>query len=79
MAISVAVKLKPWTVPNFASVEMPVKPREEGLQNGVSFALNELPAEALAQLCDEFRAEVFRKAGKPDPSAPSPNTEARDG
>ena len=60
--------LHPWTVPNFCIVKMPSRVRQDGLGEAPKFALAEVDAETLAQLCDDFRAEVFRKAGKPDPA-----------
>lgn len=32
------------------------------------YALSKLTAETLAELCDQFRAEVFKKAGIIDPA-----------
>jgi hypothetical protein len=32
------------------------------------WSLKEVDAETLAKMCDDFRAEIFRKAGKPDPA-----------
>jgi hypothetical protein len=31
------------------------------------WSLKEVDAETLAKMCDDFRAEIFRKAEKPDP------------
>jgi hypothetical protein len=63
-------KLRPFMTPNFVSVEMPPRPRQEGLVEAPKFALAELDAETLSELCDEFRADVFRKANKTDPRRP---------
>lgn len=65
------LKLQPWLVPNFAFAQMPPHLRQEGIGGNPKFALAELDADILAQMCDDFRAEVFRKAGKPDPAAPA--------
>lgn len=62
------IPLQQWTVPNFVIGKMPPRPRQDGWHEGPKWELSEVDAEALAQLCDEFRAEVFRKAGKPDPA-----------
>lgn len=63
----IKVKLRPWLVPSFVSIKQPARPRQEGLQESPSLPLSEIPAETLADMCDDFRAEVFRKAGKRDP------------
>ena len=63
------VKLLPWSVPNFVIGKMPARPRQEGfnLDACPKWSLAEVDAETLAEQCDAFRAEVFRKAGKQDP------------
>lgn len=63
------VELLGFTVPNFVSQKMPPKSRGEGFVEAPKYALTDVPAEDLASLCDHFRAEVFRKAGKADPAA----------
>lgn len=37
-----------------------------------SFHISELPAVTLAKLCDQFRRDVFREAGKEYPSKATP-------
>ena len=64
---NVKLALVPWIVPNFVRGQMPPRPRQEGIQDAPSFALSGVDADTLAQMCDDFRAEIFRKAGKPDP------------
>lgn len=63
------MKLKPWLVPSFVTQEMPPRQRQDGFTEGPKWPLNEIPADVLAAMCDDFRAEVFRKAGKVDPKA----------
>lgn len=69
---TLAMKLKPFMVPNFVMVEMPPRPRNEGMKGLPSFPLNELPVETLDDLCLQFRADVFAKAGKKDPDTDKP-------
>lgn len=66
MAIETTVKLQPMTVPNFVLAESRIF---EGFTESPKFSLRELPADTLSALCDRFRADVFRKAGKADPRA----------
>jgi len=48
-------------------------PYPAGMVESPKFRLEELDAPDLAKLCDDFRAEVFRKAGKQDPNTtPTP-------
>lgn len=61
------VKLRNFTTPNFAVMEMPPGQRGDGFVQAPSFRLSLLEPEELADLCDRFRAEVFKKAGKSDP------------
>jgi hypothetical protein len=62
------VKLRPWIAPNFAVPEAPARPREEGIDlSHQGIHVSNIPAETLAEMADEWRAELFRKAGKKDP------------
>lgn len=60
------IELQPFLTPNFVIGKMAPRPRQDGLGEAPKWALKDVPAEDLARLCDEFRAEVFRKAGKVD-------------
>lgn len=59
--------LKPWQTPNFATVELPPRPKQEGIVALPSVPLNELSDEALDILVEQWRAEVYRKAQKLPP------------
>lgn len=65
--MNIQLKLRPFQTPNYVSVEGESKPRQEGLQELPKFALNELSEESLSELCDQFRFDIFKKAGKVDP------------
>jgi len=65
---TIELKLRPFTVPNFVSVEMPAQPRQNGFKEAPSFALHELPPETLDRMCREFRVAVFAKAMKKEPT-----------
>ena len=64
------ITLKPWITPNFVIGETPPRTRQEGFNPDAApkWALKEVDAETLAKMCDDFRAEIFRKAEKPDPA-----------
>lgn len=57
------IKTRPFSVPNYVIEEADV-PR--------SFRLSDFDAEELSAKCDEFRAAVFKKAGKDDPRWATP-------
>lgn len=60
---TVTIKLKPWIVPNFVYQSC-----THALPPAIS--LSQVDAHTLADMCDAFRAGVFRKAGKADPIVP---------
>lgn len=70
--MEVKVKLRPITVPNFVSAETPPRSREHGVGEGPKFAVADLDAETLEALCIQFRADLFKKAGKTDPEYSRP-------
>jgi hypothetical protein len=65
---SIEIKLKPFMTPNFAIQESPPGLRQDGFEPAPSIPLALLTAEALSEMCDEFRKEVFAKARKIDPA-----------
>ena len=65
------IKLRPFTVPNFVGWELPARSRQDGLRAEPAFPLADIDAGTLASMCDDFRASVFRKARKIDPTAPA--------
>lgn len=65
------VKFKSWTTPNFVFMDLPPRPRQEGVNfDRSSMSIKDIEASDLADLCDRFRADVFKKAGKADPKEP---------
>lgn len=61
------VELVPFSVPNYVSVKMPPRPRQEGVNlDGPKFHLRELTDETLEMLCRQFREDVFAKARSTD-------------
>ena len=67
MDVTVILNLKPIRTPNYVLSETESSPRQEGLKEAPKFHISELPADAISQLCDKFRADMFEKAGKKDP------------
>jgi hypothetical protein len=59
------LKLKPFSTPNYVIAEKPG--RKEDFQTAPVFPLREIEADELAEMCDEYRKNIFKKAGKKDP------------
>lgn len=64
---AIKIEVQPWQTPNFVSGVMPVRPRQEGFTEAPKWQLSEVDPMVLSELCDMFRAEIFKKAGKRDP------------
>lgn len=64
-----SVDIAPWATPNFVSVKIPLRHRlsHTDLKETTGVPLAYVDAETLSELCNEFRAEIFRKANKKDP------------
>lgn len=60
MKFKVEVKLKPFRVPNFVLFDK----ESSDPTNDTKFALADLDSDTLHKLCDQFREDVFKKAGK---------------
>lgn len=64
---SISLNLKPWLAPNFAHVEMPPRHKQDGAHELPSFHVRDLPVEALDRLAEQWRHDLYEKAGKPLP------------
>lgn len=69
---TIALTLKPFTVPNFVLVETPPGLRQDGAHQLPSIPLRDLPRETLEQLCAQFRESIMQKAGHIIPAANAP-------
>lgn len=69
MSPKMQVDVMAWTTPNFVRLKMPPGQRQDGWNDAPGIPLGEINADVLSMLCDDFRAEVFKKAGKVDPQA----------
>ncbi len=65
--IKQAINLQPFKTPNFVLVVPTIGERNEGFKETPKFALKELDASTLDQLCSQFRRDIFAKAEKSDP------------
>lgn len=63
----IEIELIPFRVPNCAIQKGFPGKRQDGLKEAKTYALSNLATDTLSEMCDEFRAEIFKKAGKEDP------------
>lgn len=68
--MKIELKLTPWLTPTFVSIEMPRQFRQDGWKEAPAIPLADVDVAVLSDMCDVFRADVFKMAGKPDPHAP---------
>lgn len=66
MSASIVLPLRPFNIPNFVVAEFSGR---EVAVDAKGIPLSELDANALSEMCDEFREGVFKKAGTADPRA----------
>lgn len=57
------VKLQPIRVPNYILAEQEQGRRQDGFKEGIKFHVSELDEDTLNDLCDQFRLDLFAKAG----------------
>ena len=69
MKATIEIELIPFDVPDYAQQYAAPESRQDGVTftREKKWALKDLDVETLSDLCDEFRFEVFKKAGKTDP------------
>lgn len=59
------MKLRPWIVPNFATLDMPVGRKQDGPRELPTIAVADLSEEALTDLAQQWLTELYAKAGQP--------------
>ena len=67
MKATLQVELQPFQTPNFVRAVVSPGLKQDGMQELPAYPLSDLDSETLDKLCNDFRAEVFRKAGKEQP------------
>lgn len=55
--------LKDWQVPGFVQTQLPGKGETSSVK------IEDVEADSLSELCDNFRRSIFKRAGKQDPRA----------
>lgn len=74
MNISISIKVRPFDVPTSVAIEIPPRPRQDGIhvQQDTGLPLSSLDAETLEEMCEDFTNAVFAKAGKVRPPQDRP-------
>lgn len=67
MKATLQVELQPFQTPDFVHAVSKPALKQQGMQESPRYPLSDLDPMTLDRLCDDFRAEVFRKAGKEQP------------
>ncbi len=67
--INLQIKVRPFDVPISVTIDMPPRPRQDGIkdQQDSAIPLSELDAMTLHEMCEEWTSAVFAKAGKVRP------------
>lgn len=65
--ITIGLEARPWEIPDGVHINMPPGKRQDGFIVAKPISLKDVDAEILAQLCNRFRKDVFKAAGKEDP------------
>lgn len=65
--ITSTIQFHPFIVPNSVVQVMPPGLRQDGFQAAPSHPLMDLAPGALSDLCEQFRKDVFERAGQPVP------------
>lgn len=68
MTAMMSYKLKAWQTPNFATVDLPTRPKQDGIVALPSVAVKDIPQEALDSLAQQWIEELYAKAGKTPPA-----------
>lgn len=61
------VNLKPFSTPNFVIAEQRLGLKQDGIVEPPKWHITEVDVSTLSELCDQFRKDIFEKAGKFDP------------
>ena len=67
MKATLQVELQPFQTPNFVRAVSKPGLKQDGMQELPCYPLSDLDSLTLDKLCDQFRADVFQKAGKEQP------------
>lgn len=61
------VKLQPFQTPNYVIAESKPGLKQDGMVERPMWHVKEVDENTLSEMCDQFRRDVFEKAGKRDP------------
>jgi len=64
---TIEIEIVPFNVPEGIYIKPPTGNRQAGFKQDGGIPFNKVDPETLSSMCDDFRNEVFSKAGKLDP------------
>lgn len=67
MKTTIEIELIPFSVPNYALLKQKPKDRHAGFVGPIEISLSDIDSYTLLKLCDNFKKEIFAKAGKSHP------------
>lgn len=62
---TIEMKLKPWTTPDYVHIDMPARPKQEGMHELPAIHITELLGKELDGLVQQWLNDLYVKAGKP--------------
>ena len=62
------VRLQPFQTPNYVISESKQGLRQDGIVESPKWHIKEVDEKTLSEMCDQFRKDIFEKAGKRDPN-----------
>lgn len=65
--VKTTVRFKPFNVPNYARVETPAKPRQEGFQESPAISIEDLEPAVLDALAERWLDNLYASAKRPSP------------
>jgi hypothetical protein len=67
ITVTTAVKFKRWQVPNYATQDMPPRPKQEGIHELPKTHVKELPFQVLDALAEAWLQDLYMNAGQSNP------------
>ena len=63
------VKLQPFSTPNYVIAESKSELKQDSMVESPKWHIKEVDETTLSEMCDQFRKDIFEKAGKRDPKS----------
>lgn len=67
ITVTTAVKFRRWLAPNFATQDMPPRPKQDGMVALPTAHVRDLPHQVLDALAEAWLVDLYEKAGQSNP------------